>query len=312
MTTHPSHSASAHHEPGQTRDPVCGMLVDPATAKGGQVTHAGTTYSFCSVRCRERFQANPAAFIEPGEGAPVAPPRHSPTATPGSTWTCPMHPEIVRDGPGNCPICGMALEPRTASLEDAPNPELADMTRRFWVSAALSLPLLAIAMSPMIPGDPVASRIPVAWSSWIQLALSAPAVLWAGWPLFERGWSSVRTRHLNMFTLIALGTGAAFVFSTLATLFPGVVPASFHEHGGRVPLYFEAASVITALVLLGQVLELRTLSATSGAIRALLRLAPSNARRVRADGQDEDVALAEAARPSGREDSGGWRGPRGP
>ena len=291
----PSPSAHVHHEPGHTRDPVCGMLVDPANARGGQISHTGTTYSFCSARCRERFRANPAAFIGTGSGDTAAASKEAPGVTAGATWTCPMHPEIVRDGPGSCPICGMALEPRTATLDERANPELADMTRRFWVSAAFSLPLVAIAMSPMIPGNLAASWLPVAWSSWIQLALSAPAVLWAGWPLFERGWSSVRTRHLNMFTLIALGTGAAFTFSTLATLFPGLVPTSFHEHGGRVPLYFEAASVITALVLLGQVLELRARSATSGAIRALLRLAPSNARRLRDDGQDEDVPLAHIA-----------------
>jgi Cu+-exporting ATPase len=185
----------------------------------------------------------------------------------------------------------MALEPKTVTLEETANPELRDMTRRFWVAAALSVPLLAIAMSPMLRGDAAGPALPGSWSSWLQLALSAPAVLWAGWPLFERGWASVRNRSLNMFTLIALGTGTAFVFSTVATLFPGLVPASFHEHGGRVPVYFEAAAVITALVLLGQVLELRARSATSGAIKALLRLAPAVARRLRPDGADEDVPL---------------------
>jgi Cu+-exporting ATPase len=202
-----------------------------------------------------------------------------------------MHPQIVRSGPGSCPICGMALEPRTVSLEEGPNPELADMTRRFWSAAVLSLPLLAIGMSPMLPSDP-ARHLPAAWSSFIQLALATPAVVWAGWPLLQRGWASVRNRSLNMFTLIALGTGTAFAYSTVATVFPGLIPESFREHGDRAPLYFEAAAIITALVLLGQVLELRARSATSGAIRALLRLAPATARRVRPDGNDEDVSLA--------------------
>jgi Cu+-exporting ATPase len=219
---------------------------------------------------------------------PKAPAKHAIPA--GATWTCPMHPEVIRSGPDSCPICGMALEPNTVTLDDAPNPELLDMTRRFWAAAALALPLLALAMSPMLPGDPARS-LPAAWSSWLQLALAAPAVLWAGWPLFERGWASIQNRSLNMFTLVALGTGTAFAFSAVATIFPGLVPASFHEHGGRVPVYFEAASAITALVLLGQVLELRARHATSGAIRALLRLAPSTARRLRPDGSDEDVAL---------------------
>lgn len=272
------------------RDPVCGMVVDPATAKGGRIVHDGKTYTFCSAKCRGRFESNPDAFLREASagGAPSsAPPAHAPA---GALWTCPMHPEIVRSEPGSCPICGMSLEPKTVTLEDAPNPELRDMTRRLWVAAALSLPLLAIAMSPMLPGDPARS-LPTAWSNWLQLALAAPAVLWAGWPLFERGWASVRNRSLNMFTLIALGTGTAFAFSAVATIFPALVPATFHEHGGRVPVYFEAAAVITALVLVGHVLELRARHATSGAIKALLRLAPTTARRLRSDGSDEDVSL---------------------
>jgi Cu+-exporting ATPase len=265
------------------------MHVDPATAKGGRVEHDGETYAFCSARCRARFQADPAAFLRDGapEGAGAAAPA-------GTTWTCPMHPEIVRDGPGSCPICGMALEPRTVTLDDGPNPELRDMTRRFLASAALSLPLLAVGMSPMLPGDPAGRWLPPAWSNGLQLALAAPVVIWAGWPLLARGWASVRSRRLNMFTLIALGTGTAFVFSAVVTLLPGVVPASLQVHGGRAPVYFEAAAVITALVLLGQVLELRARSATSGAIKALLRLAPTTARRV-ADGADEDVPLERVA-----------------
>jgi Cu+-exporting ATPase len=307
------------------------MVVDPANGKGGSVEHEGVTYAFCSKRCRDRFLADPGAFVGERSGADSAPAPSAavtshatswvcpmdpdvraaaagpcpkcgmalepevPAAATKVEWTCPMHPEIVRAKPGSCPICGMALEPRTVSLADAPNPELADMTRRFWVSAALSAPLLVAGMSPMIPGDPVAALVPEQWASWLQLALSAPVVLWAGWPLLQRGWASLRNRHLNMFTLIALGTMAAFGFSLVATLFPWLLPESFHEHGGRVPLYFEAAAVITALVLLGQVLELRARHATSGAIRGLLALAPLRARRVRDDGADEDVPLETVA-----------------
>ncbi len=297
FSRHDSHDPldHPHHDDvsARVRDPVCGMFVAPATAKGGRLERGGETYAFCSAKCRARFEADPDTFLREGAPSPAAASARpaTPAAPGGTLWTCPMHPEIVRPGPGSCPICGMALEPRTAALEETPNPELRDMTRRFWVSAALSLPLLAIAMSPMLPRNPVERWLPASWSSWLQLVLSAPAVLWAGWPLFERGWASVRNRSLNMFTLIALGTGTAFAFSTVATLFPALVPASFYEHGGRVPVYFEAAAVITALVLLGQVLELRARSATSGAIKALLRLAPTTARRLRPDGGDEDVAL---------------------
>jgi Cu+-exporting ATPase len=293
---HP-HGPSDHHHPevmsSRVRDPVCAMIVDPATAKGGRVEHDGEIFAFCSAKCRARFEAEPRAFLRTDESSPDAPPaaRATSEVPAGTLWTCPMHPEIVRPEPGSCPICGMALEPKIVTLEDTPNPELSDMTRRFWVSATLSLPLLAMGMSPMLPGDPAAHWIPAAWSSWVQLALAGPAVLWGGWPLLERGWASVRNRSPNMFTLIALGTGTAFAFSAVATIFPGLVPASFHEHGGRVPVYFEAAAVITALVLLGQVLELRARSATSGAIKALLRLAPTIARRLRPDGSDEDIPL---------------------
>jgi Cu+-exporting ATPase len=293
---HP-HGPSDHHHPdvmsARVRDPVCGMLADPATAKGGHIEHDGEIFAFCCAKCRARFEAEPGAFLRKDASSPDASPtiRATPDVPAGTLWTCPMHPEFVRSGPGSCPICGMALEPKTVTLEDTPNPELRDMTRRFSASAALSLPLIAMGMSSMLPGDPAARWIPAAWASWVQLALAAPAVLWGGWPVFERGWASVRNRSLNMFTLIALGTGTAFAFSAVATIFPGLVPASFHEHGGRVPVYFEAASVITALVLLGQVLELRARSATSGAIKALLRLAPTIARRLRPDGSDEDIPL---------------------
>ncbi|WP_243318403.1 copper-transporting P-type ATPase [Geothrix paludis] len=208
-------------------------------------------------------------------------------------YVCPMHPEVVRDRPGTCPICGMALEPRAAALEEGPNPELADMTRRFWIGAALTLPVFLMAMSELIPGDPVRARLGAAVFTWIQLALATPVVLWAGWPFFERGWASIRNRSLNMFTLIALGTGVAYVYSLFAALFPEALPHSFRGHGGMVPVYFEAAAVIVTLVLLGQVLELKARSATSSAIKALLGLAPRTARRVEADGAEHDVLLAE-------------------
>jgi Cu+-exporting ATPase len=206
-------------------------------------------------------------------------------------YTCPMHPQIVQSEPGTCPICGMALEPRTITATEEPNPELADMTRRFWIGTALSVPLLIQAMGEMIPESPLAHALPGALRNWIQFALATPVVLWCGWPLLERGWQSVRNRSLNMFTLIALGVGAAYGFSVVATLLPGLVPASLQGHGGAAPVYFEAAAAITVLVLLGQVLELRARSQTSSAIRALLDLSPKTARRLRPDGSDEDVPL---------------------
>ena len=216
-----------------------------------------------------------------------------PVLEPGSRteWTCPMHPQIVRDAPGSCPICGMALEPRTVSAVEGPDPELVDMTRRFWIGLILTLPLLAFVMGDMLPGQPLRHLIPPRLSAWLQFVLATPVVLWAGWPFFERGWASIVNRSLNMFTLIALGTGMAYAFSVVGTVAPGLFPASFRTHGGEVGLYFEAAAVITALVLLGQVLELRALSQTSSAIRALLRLAPPTARRLRPDGGEEEVPL---------------------
>jgi Cu+-exporting ATPase len=206
-------------------------------------------------------------------------------------WTCPMHPQIVRDAPGSCPICGMALEPRTVGAVEGPDPELVNMTRRFWIGLVLTLPLLACVMGDMLPGQPLRHLIPGRFSAWLQLVLATPVVLWAGWPFFQRGWASVVNRSLNMFTLIALGTGMAYVYSVVGALAPGLFPASFRTHGGEVGLYFEAAAVITVLVLLGQVLELRARSQTSSAIRALLRLAPPTARRLRPDGTEEDVPL---------------------
>src|SRR6266851_3594025 len=237
--------------PQAVRDPVCGMTVDPASARY-HTEHAGKPYYFCGARCLDRFTAAPERFLAPAP--PVA----------AGRWTCPMHPEIVRDRPGSCPICGMALEPMTPTGDEA-NPELADMTRRFWVAAALSVPLLVLAM-----GGDFLAFLPMRAAVWLQLALATPAVLWGGAPFFRRGWDSLRNRRLNMFTLIALGTGVAYVYSLVAALLPGLFPPSFRMPDGGVPLYFEAASVIVALVLLGQVLELRARAQTGSAIRALL------------------------------------------
>jgi len=220
--------------------------------------------------------------LEPVEPAP---------ARPRTKWTCPMHPQIIRDGPGSCPICGMALEPMTVSAEGGPDHELLDMTRRFWIGLVLTLPLLAFVMGDMLPGAPLRHLIPGRLLAWLQLILATPVVLWAGWPFFVRGWASIVNRSLNMFTLIAIGTGMAYLYSVVGTVAPGAFPDSFRTHGGEIGLYFEAAAVITVLVLLGQVLELRARSQTSSAIKALLNLAPPTARRIRPDGTEEDVAL---------------------
>ena len=263
-------------------DPVCGMTVDPATAAGHH-EYEGTTYHFCAESCRRKFAQDPARYLS-GPVAPAAPP-------PGSgpvTYTCPMHPEVVRDGPGSCPICGMALEPTVATLDEGPNHELIDMTRRFRACLALSAPLLILAMAEMLPGHPAARLLPGRAPAWVQLALATPVVLWGGWPFFVRAWASVLHRSPNMFTLIALGTGAAYLDSLAATLFPDAFPTT--AHGGPA-LYFEAAAVITTLVLLGQVLELRARARTGGAIKALLGLAPRTARRLGAGGGEEDVPL---------------------
>jgi Cu+-exporting ATPase len=270
-------------------DPVCGMDVIPAEAAGSAL-HGGTTYWFCNPSCRDKFVADPLRYTGPAAARPAAP-----APAPGSdtrVYTCPMHPEIRQLGPGSCPLCGMALEPvePLAALE-GPNPELLDMTRRFWVSLVLSLPVLALAMGEMLAPGPLA-RLGVSARLWTELVLSAPVVLWGGWPFFVRGWRSIVNKSLNMFTLIALGTGAAFGFSVLAVLAPGALPHGL-THDGTPPVYFEAAAVITTLVLLGQVLELRARSATSGAIRALLGLAPKTARRLRPDGAEEDAPLAD-------------------
>ncbi|WP_456772661.1 heavy metal translocating P-type ATPase [Bradyrhizobium sp. USDA 4369] len=274
------------HQPDAAKaiDPVCGMSVDPATSKH-RFDHQGHTFHFCSAGCRSKFSADPTKYLDRREPPPDMPA--------GTIYTCPMHPEIRQEGPGTCPICGMALEPDVISLDDAPNPELADMTKRFWIGAVLAAPVVVLEMGGHIVGghgliDPVLSN-------WIQFALATPVVLWAGWPFFVRGWQSVRTRNLNMFTLIAMGTSVAYGYSVIATLAPQAFPPAFRGHGGAVAAYFEAASVITILVLLGQLLELRAREATSGAIKALLQLAPKTARRLDADGNDHEVEIAALA-----------------
>ncbi|VIO68717.1 heavy metal translocating P-type ATPase [Bradyrhizobium ivorense] len=279
-------------------DPVCGMKVNPATAKH-RLTYKGEEYLFCSGRCRERFEAEPEKFLKPREAEPPAPA--------GTIYTCPMHPEVRQVGPGSCPICGMALEPEQVSLDDGPDPELIDMTRRFWISLALTLPVFVLEMGSHLG---LMHLVPQTWSNWISLVLATPVVLWAGAPFFVRGWQSLgldpekwlsgfrtrssptekRTRNLNMFTLIAMGTGVAYVYSVVATLAPDLFPPTFRDMHGAVAVYFEAAAVITVLVLLGQVLELRARAQTSGAIRALLGLAPKTARRITEHG-DEDIAI---------------------
>jgi P-type Cu+ transporter len=286
----------AHDQQGAPRDPVCGMTPKPDTPH--RLVHEGEEVLFCSAGCKAKFEADPAKYLKAEEdgrahcahhSAHGSPPVDPATVPAGSKWTCPMHPEIVRAGPGSCPICGMALEPMSPAADDGPNPELIDMTRRMWLGVVLSVPLLAFEMGghagfipPFLHGDA---------SHWLQLVLAAPVVVWAGAPFFVRGWNSVRTMNLNMFTLIALGVGVAFAYSVVATFLPGIVPHGFKLESGETPVYYEAAAVITTLVLLGQVLELRARSRTSQAIKALLKLAPDTARRVRADGGEDDVTL---------------------
>jgi Cu+-exporting ATPase len=288
------------------RDVVCGMQVDPAKAAGSSV-HAGKTYYFCSKGCKAKFDANPDLYLGPnrppaGMPAPMtlhrtrsahppasAAPPSAPAAPAGVEYTCPMHPEIRQIGPGSCPICGMALEPVDASVDEG-NPELDDMTRRLRVSIALTAPILAFMVSDLLPGHPLQARLPRGAANWIELAFAAPVVLWGGLPFFERGWASIVSRHLNMFTLIALGVGAAFGYSVVATLAPGLFPDAFRMNG-EVAVYFEPAAVIVVLVLLGQVLELRARGRTSAAIRNLLGLAPKTARRIDADGRETDIPL---------------------
>ncbi len=278
------------------RDPVCGMWVDPSRA-AESVEHGGHRFFFCCAGCRDRFEADPDRYAKAAV-APAPVQYHGAltatelTARPERKieWTCPMHPQIVRDAPGNCPICGMALEPRAATAEEEENPELVSMTLRFWVSLALTVPVAVLGMAHSLPGSLghfASSRT----SLWIQLLLATPVVLWGGWPFFVRGWQSIVLRSLNMFTLIGLGVAVAYLYSFVAALFPGIFPASFRGPSGEVGVYFEAAAVIVTLVLLGQVLELKARSRTGAAIRALLGLAPKTARRLEADGAEKDVPL---------------------
>ncbi len=283
---HDHHSPMTDHAQGgccgggaTARDPVCGMAVDPAKT-AHHAEHAGIAYHFCRADCRTKFLADPDRYL--GDA-----PRAQASAAPDATYTCPMHPEIRQQGPGTCPICGMALEPEAPSLDDGPNPELVDFTRRTWVSAALAVPLLGLSMGAEMLG---LRLVPPGWSAWVQLALAAPIVLWAGLPFFERGWASLRSRHFNMFTLVSIGVGAAFLYSLVATVAPGLFPHTFRIHG-MVPVYYEAAGVVVTLVLLGQVLELRARAATGRAIRALLNLAPKTARRIDDDEREAEVPL---------------------
>lgn len=283
----PLHPSEKHDQgAGAAIDPVCGMTVQIATAKHRSEA-GGSSHYFCSAGCKAKFEADPAKYSEgrkaDREEAPA-----------GATYTCPMHPQIRQDGPGSCPICGMALEPELVSAQAEPNHELMDMTRRFWIGLALAAPILVLEMGGhLFPA--IHHVVPPATSIWIQFALATPVVLWAGWPFFQRGWASIVSRNLNMFTLIAMGVGVAYAYSIVATLAPSLFPPAFRGQDGVVAVYFEAAAVITVLVLLGQVMELRARDQTSGAIRALINLAPKTARRTRADGAEEEVAIDDIA-----------------
>jgi Cu+-exporting ATPase len=309
------------------KDPVCGMDVDPEHAAASSEHNGQITY-FCSTHCKTKFDANPAAYD--GDAKPLPPAAVAPAPS-GATylcpmdpevrqnrpgpcpkcgmalepelvsalatkieWTCPMHPQIVRDAPGSCPICGMALEPRTTQVEED-NSELRDMSRRFWVSTTLTVPLVAFAMLRHMPGIDVIPHGLMPWGSWIELGLAAPVVLWGGWPFFVRAWNSLLFRHLNMFTLIGLGVTVSFLYSLVATIAPSLFPASLRDHAGNVGVYYEAAAAIVTLVLLGQMMELRARSRTGTAIRALLGLAPKVARRIAADGGEQDVPLEQVS-----------------
>jgi Cu+-exporting ATPase len=290
------HQDHLHHCHGRSRehrrtvlDRVCGTNLETATARN-RFELNGTPYYFCSAGCLEKFTANPDRYLS----APAIGPATQELAmgaisqaAEATIWTCPMHPEIRRNGPGQCPICGMALEPLEPALDEGPNPELIDMSRRFWISAVLTLPLVALAFATELLGW---APLPIRDSAWVQLALATPVVLWGGWPFFDRFWASIKTRNLNMFTLIGMGVGVAFIYSLIGTLAPQLFPTSLRTMGGFVPVYFEAAAVITTLVLLGQVLEMRARAATGKAIRSLLGLAPKTARLVK-DGKEQDVAL---------------------
>jgi Cu+-exporting ATPase len=281
-------AASLDHGPedcaAPVKDLVCGMVVDPAKTRH-HARHHDQEYHFCSAGCRTKFVADPDRYLSPNPSAAQE------DVPGGAIYTCPMHPEIRQEGPGSCPICGMALEPETISLDSGPDPEYIDMRRRFWISAAFSLPLFLYAMGDMIPGRPFQSWFDPGTATWVQLLLASPVVLWGAWPFFVRAVQSLRSMNLNMFTLIGLGVVVAYGFSLIATFFPGSFPAAFRGHDGNVAVYYEAAAVITTLVLLGQVLELRARGQTSSALRALLELAPPIATRINADGSEEEIAL---------------------
>ena len=279
---HGSGHDTAMPDPKPYTDPVCGMKAAANPEKS--VVHEGTAYFFCSMHCVEKFKADPRKYLDTKDAAPAP-------VVAGAIYTCPMHPEIRQVGPGACPKCGMALEPEVATAEAEPNAELIDMTRRFWIGGVLTAPVFVLAMAEHLPGMPLHQWISPVVSGWIQFLLSLPVVLWAAWPFFVRGWNSLVSRNLNMYTLIAIGTGVSFAYSVFALLAPGAFPAAFRGSMGEVGLYFEAAAVISVLVLLGEVLQLRARENTSGAIRALLKLAPATALRVREDGNDEEVAL---------------------
>ncbi|MBL8552875.1 MAG: heavy metal translocating P-type ATPase [Phenylobacterium sp.] len=286
MSEHHHHHDHGHAhagaDGGRVKDPVCGMSVDPKTARG-VAEHGGETFYFCSTGCETKFQADPARYLTQKKPQPDA------VHDSGAIYTCPMHPQIRQIGPGSCPICGMALEPEVVSADSGPNPELADMSRRFWIGLALTIPVFGLEMGAHLLGHGL--MVSPATSNWIQFALASPVVLWAGAPFFARGWASLRARSLNMFTLIAMGVGVAWLYSVAAVAAPGLFPSAFRRSDGSVPVYFEAAAVITVLVLLGQVLELRARERTSGALKALLNLAPKTARRITAAGDDEEVAV---------------------
>ncbi len=265
------------------KDPVCGMDVDPHGTEH-RARHNGAPYYFCSAHCRDKFVADPEPYLS-GERPKPAP------AAPGAQYTCPMHPEIVQDGPGDCPICGVGLEPMDVTAVEGPSEEYLDMRRRFWIGLVFAVPVFFLEMGAHVPGVGLHRFITIQQSNWLQLALATPVVLWAGWPFFQRGWASLLSRNLNMFTLIAMGVGAAYVYSVLAALTPQIFPESFRHEGGPVAVYFEAAAIITVLVLLGQVLELSAREKTGAAVRALLDLAPKTARRIRDDGVEEEVDL---------------------
>ncbi len=284
----PHHKAGTSDGPAKVKakDPVCGMTVDLHTTKH-RVTYQGKSFHFCSNGCREKFTAHPEKYLEPA-GTLVE------NVVPGSKYTCPMHPEIVRDAPGECPICGMALEPMGVPVSDErPNPELVDFTRRFWIGAVLTVPLLVLTMGPYVGLGVVRDVFGERTTLWIELVLGTPVILWAGWPFFVRGVKSVVNRSLNMFTLIGMGVGAAYLFSVAAVLAPSIFPAGFRDAEGHVGVYFEAGAVIVVLVLLGQVMELRARERTGSAIRALLDLAAKTARVIRKDGREEEIPLEE-------------------